>query len=227
MLTRPPPRPPPDEFREPLCRAAAPADRPPEPPRLRACSTASPTSRGRIAELADELDLHEFLDREAGKLSAGQKTRVALAKALINAPEVLLLDEPTASLDPDTGDWVRTHLETYRARARRDDPARLAQHARGRAAVRRRDHDEGGQDRRSRRAGDAHREIRPRRRWRTFSSTSRAAPASPAWWRRPMNAPFPTPTLPVYRRVFGRRASARWCSATSISCARHGRACSN
>src|SRR5204863_5408772 len=52
---------------------------------------------GRIASIADDLDLTEFLDRPTGKLSAGQKTRVALAKALINAPEVLLLDEPTAS----------------------------------------------------------------------------------------------------------------------------------
>ncbi len=69
---------------------------------------------GRIRELAEELDLAEFLDRPSGKLSAGQKTRVALAKALINRPEVLLLDEPTASLDPDTADWVRARLERFR-----------------------------------------------------------------------------------------------------------------
>ncbi len=68
----------------------------------------------RIADLAGELDLVDLLDRPAGKLSAGQKTRVALAKALINRPELLLLDEPTASLDPDTGDWVRSWLERYR-----------------------------------------------------------------------------------------------------------------
>jgi ABC-2 type transport system ATP-binding protein len=68
----------------------------------------------RIAQLADDLDLAEFIDRPNGKLSAGQKTRVALAKALINQPELLLLDEPTASLDPDTADWVREHLENYR-----------------------------------------------------------------------------------------------------------------
>jgi ABC-2 type transport system ATP-binding protein len=69
---------------------------------------------GRIQALADELDLHEFLDRQTGKLSSGQKTRVALAKSLINQPEILLLDEPTASLDPDTADWVRGRLERYR-----------------------------------------------------------------------------------------------------------------
>ncbi len=69
----------------------------------------------RIAELARELDLTSFLDRPAGLLSAGQKTRVALAKSLINRPDVLLLDEPTASLDPDTGDMVRSWLERYRA----------------------------------------------------------------------------------------------------------------
>ena len=70
--------------------------------------------RGRIEQLAADLDLGEFLDRANGKLSAGQKTRVALAKALINQPELLLLDEPTASLDPDTADWIRQHLMTYR-----------------------------------------------------------------------------------------------------------------
>jgi ABC-2 type transport system ATP-binding protein len=70
--------------------------------------------RERIAQLASDLDLKDFLDRANGKLSAGQKTRVALAKALINEPELLLLDEPTASLDPDTADWVRRHLQTYR-----------------------------------------------------------------------------------------------------------------
>jgi len=68
----------------------------------------------RIASLARQLELTELLDRPVGKLSAGQKTRVALAKALINAPELLLLDEPTASLDPDTADWVRTRLEDFR-----------------------------------------------------------------------------------------------------------------
>jgi len=67
----------------------------------------------RISKLGEDLDLADILDRPTGKLSAGQKTRVSLAKALVNNPEVLLLDEPTASLDPDTADWVRGHLEQY------------------------------------------------------------------------------------------------------------------
>jgi ABC-2 type transport system ATP-binding protein len=69
--------------------------------------------RERISELGRDLDLTDLLDRPTGRLSAGQKTRVSLAKALINNPDVLLLDEPTASLDPDTADWVRGHLERY------------------------------------------------------------------------------------------------------------------
>lgn len=68
----------------------------------------------RIRELAMQLDLTGLLGRPSGNLSAGQKTRVALAKSLINRPDVLLLDEPTASLDPDTGDMVRGWLERYR-----------------------------------------------------------------------------------------------------------------
>ncbi|MBT3310331.1 MAG: ABC transporter ATP-binding protein [Gammaproteobacteria bacterium] len=69
--------------------------------------------RQRIAQLAVELDITQFLQRPYGSLSAGQKTRVSLAKSLLNQPKVLLLDEPTASLDPDTGDRIRTHLEQY------------------------------------------------------------------------------------------------------------------
>ncbi len=71
------------------------------------------TPRQRIGELIEELALGAFIDRPTGQLSSGQRTRVSLAKALINAPDVLLLDEPTASLDPDTADWVRGYLERY------------------------------------------------------------------------------------------------------------------
>ena len=72
----------------------------------------------RLGELAADLDLLSFLVRATGKLSAGQKTRVMLAKALINKPELLLLDEPTASLDPDTADVMRSYLEDYQRRER-------------------------------------------------------------------------------------------------------------
>jgi len=70
----------------------------------------------RLDELSDELHLSEFMHRPYGQLSAGQKTRVALAKALLNKPELLLLDEPTVSLDPDTADYVRGMLESYKTR---------------------------------------------------------------------------------------------------------------
>jgi len=72
-----------------------------------------PDLEARIAAITEELRLADLRERPYGKLSAGQKTRVSLAKALINNPELLLLDEPTASLDPDTADWVRGKLETY------------------------------------------------------------------------------------------------------------------
>lgn len=68
----------------------------------------------RIDELLEDLGLTALRKRPLGSLSAGQKTRAGLAKALINQPELLLLDEPTASLDPDTGDWVRSYLAGYR-----------------------------------------------------------------------------------------------------------------
>ncbi|HSA79642.1 MAG TPA: ABC transporter ATP-binding protein, partial [Geminicoccaceae bacterium] len=74
-------------------------------------------AEARIRELAQDLDLLSLLERPTGKLSAGQKTRVMLAKALINRPELLLLDEPTASLDPDTADVMRSYLEDYQRRA--------------------------------------------------------------------------------------------------------------
>ena len=68
----------------------------------------------RIEELANQLRLNELLKKITGELSSGQKNRVSLAKALINSPSVLLLDEPTASLDPETGDFIRSFLESYK-----------------------------------------------------------------------------------------------------------------
>jgi ABC-2 type transport system ATP-binding protein len=70
----------------------------------------------RLVEVAREIGIEALLDRPVRHLSSGQRTRVALAKALLNEPAVLLLDEPTASLDPDTADWVRGYLDSYRRR---------------------------------------------------------------------------------------------------------------
>tara|TARA_B100000963_G_scaffold103955_1_gene90034 strand:- start:595 stop:1329 length:735 start_codon:yes stop_codon:yes gene_type:complete len=68
----------------------------------------------RIEELIEDLDLNKFLEKNTGELSSGQKNRVSLAKSLINKPKLLFLDEPTASLDPDVGDFVRQYLEKYK-----------------------------------------------------------------------------------------------------------------
>ena len=67
----------------------------------------------KIFELMKNLNLYEFKKKKTGELSSGQKNRVSLAKALINDPEILLLDEPTASLDPDVGDYIRSYLESF------------------------------------------------------------------------------------------------------------------
>tara|TARA_B110001450_G_scaffold238615_1_gene245751 strand:- start:136 stop:639 length:504 start_codon:yes stop_codon:yes gene_type:complete len=70
----------------------------------------------RIDEMAEDLNLKDFLNKKTGELSSGQKNRVSLAKSLINKPKLLFLDEPTASLDPDVGDFVREYLENYKSK---------------------------------------------------------------------------------------------------------------
>ena len=68
----------------------------------------------RISETVEDLSLENFLNKKTGELSSGQKNRVSLAKSLINKPKLLFLDEPTASLDPDVGDFIREYLEKYK-----------------------------------------------------------------------------------------------------------------
>ena len=72
------------------------------------------TIKKRIEELIEDLNLQQFLFKKTGELSSGQKNRVSLAKSLINKPKLLFLDEPTASLDPDVGDFVREYIEKYK-----------------------------------------------------------------------------------------------------------------
>ena len=69
--------------------------------------------KDKISDLMKKLNLTEFRKRKTGELSSGQKNRISLAKALVNDPEILLLDEPTASLDPDVGDYIRSYIEDY------------------------------------------------------------------------------------------------------------------
>ena len=70
----------------------------------------------RILEISDDLNIKDFFQKKTGELSSGQKNRVSLAKSLINKPEILLLDEPTASLDPDIGDFIRSYIQEYRSK---------------------------------------------------------------------------------------------------------------
>ena len=70
----------------------------------------------RINEISADLDIKSFFEKNTGELSSGQKNRVSLAKSLINKPKILLLDEPTASLDPDIGDFIRSYIQEYRSK---------------------------------------------------------------------------------------------------------------
>tara|TARA_A100001011_G_C14283441_1_gene832558 strand:+ start:114 stop:848 length:735 start_codon:yes stop_codon:yes gene_type:complete len=72
--------------------------------------------KDRISEITKDLNLDSFINKKTGELSSGQKNRVSLAKSLINKPKILFLDEPTASLDPDIGDFVREYIENYKSK---------------------------------------------------------------------------------------------------------------
>ena len=72
----------------------------------------------RILEISEDLNIRDFFQKKTGELSSGQKNRVSLAKSLINKPEILLLDEPTASLDPDIGDFIRSYIQEYKSKNR-------------------------------------------------------------------------------------------------------------
>ena len=82
--------------------------------------------KDRISQISKDLELNRFLNKKTGELSSGQKNRVSLAKSLINNPKILFLDEPTASLDPDIGDFVRAYIENYKSK--RDITILLASH---------------------------------------------------------------------------------------------------
>ena len=179
-----------DEFHVALRRSAQAAHRAREPAPCSPISTACADPRERIDAVAADCDLGDLLARPYGSLSAGQRTRVSLAKAVLNEPEVLLLDEPTASLDPDIGDRMRTLPRALPAPHRLHDAAGLAPHGRGRADVRRRDHaarracvvDQGSPQR-------ADRALRPREHGRGVSRhrarPRRRAPSPAAPPRRP------------------------------------------
>ena len=211
----------PDEFRKPLCRHADAADGAAEPAVFGKLYGVD-GCRGPHRELAEELDLNEFLDRPTGKLSAGQKTRVSLGKVAAQqagSPAARRADRLARSRHRRLG--ARRILRRYRARARRDDPARLPQHDRGRAAVRARHHDEARRDRGRRHAAAPARALRPR-------NSGGGVPRHRARPRRGAGRPRNERTdRSLILRVLVRAASARWCCAIGICCARPGRGCSS
>ena len=209
----------PDEFRKPLCGHADAADGAAEPQRVRHALRRARTSPAASARWPRNSICDEFLDRPTGKLSAGQKTRVALAKSLINragAAAARRADRLARSRHRRLGARAARALSP---RARRDRAARLAQHERGRAAVRARHHDEARPDRGRRHAGAPDRALRPQQS-RGGVPRHRARHAAKRGRRRNERA------IAVRMSRSRRAASARWCCATGICCARPGRACS-